>query len=253
MKRNILLGAFVMFGIVSALNMSNAQAYTAQEIVNSVVDELDNVNDCSASIDVDYDDPEVYDMTDGTLQWKIGSGVQMSKMVLGTPYSGTFTVNGEGMNILDKYDKLHYYNLEATKTTLRYRYGTDLFNVIEILEDETWTKDPTTDTINDIECYKVYTTKNDSNYEVWIDTSSMKKVIRVKTTDYDNDLHWQVDYDDYSNVESTAQLPATVVMKLYYAGNIVMSMTYTFSDIDINEGLSSSIFNVTTNEEWQQQ
>jgi hypothetical protein len=70
----------------------------------------------------------------------------------------------------------------------------------------------------------------------------MTKVIRVKTTDQDDDLLWQLDYSDYSDIESTAQLPGTIVTQFYYQETVTFAATYTFSDIDINEGLSDDLF-----------
>jgi outer membrane lipoprotein-sorting protein len=229
---------------------TKAQAITAQEIVDSVIDNLNNVTDYQAGVDVDYDDPNVDDATDSSLQWKRSSGNWKSKMVSGSPYEMTYVSNGSGWNLThpDKENGGYwYFSQEDYEDIIRYHVGTDMFNMENILNDESWTKADSTETVNSVECYKVYTTKDANDYSVWIDTATVKKVIRTEATDENDDLQWQLNYSDYSNVENTAQLPATIVTKRYDPNEAVwLTSTYTFSDININENLSDSIFNINT-------
>lgn len=241
----------VVLALMLCMATTKAHAMTAQEIVDSVIDELGNVTDYQASIDIDFSDPnrDRSDTTDGSLQWKRSSGNWKSKMVDGSPYTRTYISNGSGWNIIDSEEDegtYDYLSQEDYEKVIRYHYGTGMFNMENILNDETWTKADPNETVNSVECYKVYTTKDDSNYEVWIDTATVKKVIRVEATDEVDYLQWQLNYSDYSTVESTAWLPATIVTKRYDPNEAVwLTSTYSFSDIDINEGLSDSIFDIT--------
>lgn len=231
--------------IVIMAGTSPVQALTAQEIADSVIDELDNVSDYTASVDVDYDDEDIDDMTDGSLQWKRSSGTWKTTNVDGSPYTCTYVCDGSVWNMTDSNDQdegTWILSKADGDLCLRYRSAGDMFNMENILKDETWSKDASTETVNSVSCYRLYTTKSDTNYEVWIDEATTTKVIRVKVTDFDDDLQWQLDYSDYSDVESTAQLPATIVTKWYEDDNLELTVTYSFSDVDINEGLSDSIF-----------
>lgn len=237
----------VVLALMLCMVTTNAHAITAQEIVDSVIDELDNVTDYSAGVDIDYSDPNVDDMTDGSLQWKRSSGSWKSKMVNGSPYEMTYISNGSGWNIIhaDGGDNFWYFSQGDYEDVIRYHAGTDMFNMENILNEESWTKAAPNETVNGVECYKVYTTKDDSNYSVWIDTATVEKVIRAEATDENDDLQWQLNYSDYSDVESTAQLPATIVTKRYDWNEVLWSTsTYTFDSINLNEGLSDSIFDI---------
>lgn len=227
----------------------SANAQTAQEIADSVIDELDNVTDYTATVDIDYDDEDIDDMTDGSLQWKRNSGTWMTKIVDGTPYTRTNVCNGIVWNgTIDGDDRIFVLTKTDGDEGLRHASGGDMFNMESILDNETWSKDPNTDTINSVSCYRIYTTKGSNNYEVWVDVATMTKVIRVKATDGNDDLQWQLDYSDYSDVESTAMLPATIVTKHYINDVLVLTATYSFADIDINEGLLDSIFTCISSE-----
>lgn len=240
--RRQLAVAFGLLGMLAVMP-SPAWALTAQEIVDSVIDELDNVTDYEATVAIDFDDEERDDMSGGTLQWKRSSGTWKTKSVDGSPYTWMYISDGTWWNAGDTEVELtHIADKADGDFALRYRNGSDMFNMENILDNETWTKASGTETVNSVSCYKVYTTKSDTNYEVWIDESTTKKVIRVKATDSDDDLQWQLDYSDYSDVESTAQLPATIVTKYYLDDTLEMTATYTFSSIDINEGLADSVF-----------
>ncbi len=70
----------------------------------------------------------------------------------------------------------------------------------------------------------------------------------MKAYDESQDLQWQLDYSDYSNVENTAWVPATIVTKLYENDELQLTATYSFSDIDINEGIADSTFNIVAPE-----
>jgi outer membrane lipoprotein-sorting protein len=240
----------VVLALMLCMVATKAHAITAQEIVDSVIDNLNNVTDYQAGVDVDFDNPNIDDMTDGSLQWKRSSGTWKTKMVEGSPYTLTHISNGSGWNIIDSEEDegtYEYISQGGYEQIVRYRFGTDMFNMENILDDESWTKADSTETVNSVECYKVYTTKDANDYEVWVDTATVKKVIRTKATDEFGDIQWQLDYSDYSNVESTAQLPATIVTKRYDPNEAVwLTSTYSFSDININENLSDSIFNINT-------
>ena len=233
---------FILVLLVASVHVPEAVAVTAAEIVASLTDNLDNVSDYTASVDIDYDHVGMTDMTDGSLQWKRSGGNWKSKMVVGTGYSGDLITDGVGWNFHDRDDVLTWANLANGGPWVRDSFGTDMFNMENILDDETWTKATGTETVNSVDCYKVYTTKSDSNYEVWADTATMDKVIRTKATDESDDLQWQLDYSSYSNVEGSAQLAATIVTKLYEDEDLKLTTTYDFSSVDIDEGLSDSIF-----------
>jgi len=230
----------VVLGLVAA----PAMALTAQEIADSVIDELDNVSDYTATVDVDYDDVDYDDMTDGTLQLKRNGGTWKTRNVDGTPNTCTVICDGTVWNRTDT-EEPNAVTL-ATKadgdSAVRYLSAGDLFNMENVLTSETWSKDAGTETVNSVSCYRLYTTKDDTNFEVWIDVSTVTKVIRVKVTDLDDDLRWRLDYSDYSDVENTAQLPATIVTTLYDDDTPTLTVTYSLSDIDINEGLSDTLF-----------
>lgn len=230
------LALLSMLGIYS----SQTQAVTAQDIADAVIDELDAVSDYTATVDIDYNDVSLSDMTGGSLQWKRNSGSWKVKMVMGSPYSGNITTDGVGYNVTDVNDTLHWASLSNGKTFVRDNYGVDMFNMENILSDETWTRDAN-ETVNSIECYKIYTTKSDSNYEVWVDIATMERIIRVEATDGNDNSQWQLDYSSYSLIENTAQLPATITTKYY--GNGLIS-THSLSSININENLSDSIFSI---------
>jgi hypothetical protein len=179
-----------------------ALALTAQEIVDSVVDNLDNVSDYEASCDIDYDDAGVSDSTDNAFQWKRSGSVFMSKTVLGSPYNGEIRTDGTtGYNIWDIDDYLSYATIANGDAWVREAFGTDLLNMEKILSEESWTKDGNTYSVNSVQCYRLY----NSSYEVWIDVSTVTKVIRTKAYDGGAKLDYQVDYSDYS----------------YYSGHII--------------------------------
>ena len=231
--------AAITAGTVPALGL------TAQEIADSVIAELDNVSDYTATLDVDYDDEGIDDMTDGSLQWKRNSGTWKTKKVDGTPYTRTGVCDGSVWNMTDSEDEdegAWIVSKADGDMWLRYRSAGDLFNMENVLDSESWSKDEGTETVNSVSCYRLYTSKGDTNYEVWIDEATATKAIRVRVTDADDNLQWQLDYSDYSDVESTAQLPATIVAKWYEDESVELTVTYSFSDVDINEGLSDSIF-----------
>jgi outer membrane lipoprotein-sorting protein len=228
-----------------------AWGLTAQEIADSVIDELNNVSDYTASLEVDYDDEGINDMTDGCLQWKRNSGAWKTKNVDGSPYTCTWKCDGTVWNALDSSapNDLYVMSKEAGDKYLRYRSAGDMFNMENILAAESWSKDANTETVNGVSCYRLYTSKSNTNYEVWIDEATATKVIRVKATDEDDDLHWRLDYSDYSDIEGTAELPATIVTTFYFGGDPELTVTYSFTDIDINEGLDDSIFECETSRE----
>ncbi|MCX5769220.1 MAG: DUF4292 domain-containing protein [Candidatus Hydrogenedentes bacterium] len=221
-----------------------AWALTAQEIVNSVIDELNNVNDYTASVDVDFA-TTFSDMTDGTIQWKRSGSTFKQKMVQGSPYDRTYVTDGSNWNIEVENDKTLYMPLADGLTYVRFNSAADLFNMERVLGTETWTKDASTYTVNSVSCYRIYTTKANTNYQVWIDVATVKKVIKVKATDESNNLQWELDYNSYSSVESTAQLPAQIVTKAYEDGGVILTATYDFSSVNINESLSDSIFSIS--------
>jgi outer membrane lipoprotein-sorting protein len=216
-----------------------ASALTAQEIADSVIDELNNVTDYQAAVDIDYSDPDANDMSDGALSWLRNSGNWMTKMVMGSPYTGYITTDGtNGYNTLDRNNNLIFATMANGDTWVKENFGSHLLNMERVLCSESWSKDPDTHTVNGTECYRLYS----NDYEVWIDTATVKKVIRTKMYDSGDNLLWQVDYSNYINVENTAQLPGTVEVQRYDGGVYADTATYTFSDVDINEGLSTSIF-----------
>ncbi len=219
--------------------------YRAQEIVDSVVDELDNVTDYSATVFNGVNIPLIRDMLAGRLQWKRASGNWKSKMQEGMPYSKIHITDGVSWKCIDEKGNVDYYSNAVYGSYIRSAYGTDMFNMENILSNETWAKDPSTVTINGVLCYRVYTTKENENYEVWIDEATRTKVIRVTATDEIDQLLWQLDYGDYSDVENTAWLPGKVVAKRYLEDMTVQFVsTYRFSNVDINSGLSDAIFAV---------
>lgn len=236
------VGLVVMLAAVVVVFCPKVWALTAQEIADSVIDELNNVSDYTATVDIDYDDAETRDMSGGSVQWKRSSGYGKAKVVLGSPYSGEVRTDGTtGFNIWDKNGDLVYIPLSNGMEWVRANWGTDMFNMETILDAETWTKDANTHTINSVTCYRIYT----SDYEVYIDEGTVKKVIRVKAYDTSSNIDYQLDYSDYSNVENTAQLPGTIEVKSYNdQAGLVLTTTYTVSDVNINEGLSDSLFSI---------
>lgn len=226
---------------------SQVQAVTAQEIVDSVIDELDNASDYKATADVDFDDVSWDDMSDGDVKMKRRNGHPKVRFVDGSPYTWTYRTNGTtGYNYVIS-GTTYYHTMSQGDNWIRDNHGSDLFDMEYFLDTESWTKADSNETINSIECYKVYTTKDDSNYEVWIDTATMEKVIRVRTTDENDDLQWQVDYSQYSDVENTAQLPARIVIRHYDNETEDYKATCDFSSIDINSNISDSYFTVLKN------
>lgn len=224
---------------------SESKAYRAQGIVSSVIDELDNVTDYSATVSSGIDIAIIRDMLAGRLQWKRSSGNWKCKVVEGMPYSAIHITDGVSWKHRDNKGRVEYYSNDTYGPYIRSAYGTDMFNMENILSSETWAKDPGAVTIDGVSCYRVYTTKENSNYEVWIDEATRTKVIRVTATDAIDQLQWQMDYGDYSNVENTAQLPGKIVAKRYREDmTIGFACTYRFSNVDINSGLPDSIFAV---------
>ncbi len=231
------------------LGTSPAWALTAQEIADSVIDELDNVNDYTASVDADFSDATIDDMTDGSFQWKRATGEKFKvKMSQGSPYTEVHTTDASNWNfdngLTGESMEVEYWSYADGLVRIRFDSGADLFSAERILDDETWTKAASTETVNSVSCYKLYTTKDDSNYEVWIDEATVTKVIRVKATNADDVLEWQLDYSDYSDVEATAQLPATITAKAYDddGTTVLWTVAHSFDSVDINEGLADSIF-----------
>ncbi|MFA5863961.1 MAG: hypothetical protein WC975_04660 [Phycisphaerae bacterium] len=241
-------GYFACIGFLflfSWVNQSNA--YTAQEIVNSVIDELDNVADYQATVDADFSPAVIDDMTGGTIKWKRNSGTWKTKILGGSPYTYNKSIcNGTGYNIYDNAsdpNAFYYITVSAYAPIIRGQTAADMFNMEQILAAETWSKDNDTVTVNNVSCYRVYTSKESDNYEVWIDEATRTKVIRSKWIDGgDGPVTWILDYSDYTNVENTAQLPGTIFATLYVGATEQYSITWTISDIDINESLSDSIF-----------
>lgn len=232
-----------MSALTLVLCTTPVQAHTAQQIVDSVIDELDNVSDYTPSVDVDYDDASIDDMTDGSLQWKRNSQTWKSKMVAGSPYSDTYVTDGDAWNIHKGSGYTYYFEKDDYDPMIRVRFGTDMFNMENILDTESWSVAGSTEYINNVECYMLYTGGPDT-YNVWIDYQTTTQVIRVKSYVLYDTLQWQLDYSSYSNVENTAQLPAEIVTKRYFSGQLHLTSTYSFSEIDINEGLSNSIFDL---------
>ncbi len=239
-KHNRWLG--IVMGTLALALCQSAFALTAQEIADSVIDELDNVTDYTASVDVDWDDAGTSDMSDGCLQWKRNSGLWMSKMVMGPPYAGEVRTDGStGFNVWDRYNQLSYCSVSEGEEFVRSYWGVDMFNMERILAQESWSKDSGTETVNSVTCYRLYST----DYEVWIDTATVTRVIRVKAYDSSANLDYQLDYSDYSDVESTAQLPATIYVQKYDdEEELECAGTYCLSDVDINEGLNASLFDI---------
>ena len=244
-ERKLLVFAAVL--MLTAAAGPQVWALTAQEIGDAVIDELDNATDYEATVAVDYDDPEVSDMSGGTLKWKRNSGTWMTKFVLGSPYSGEIKTDGtNGYNITEADGTLWWVTIANGEDYVRADYGTDMVNMERILAAETWSKASGTETVNSIECYKIYC----DDYEVWVDTATVKKVIRVKAYDSSSRIDYQLDYDDYSEVENTAQIPSTVVIKQYDDDETeVGEATYAFSSIDINENISDTEFEASYPEE----
>lgn len=236
------VGLVVMWVAVVVVFCPKVWALTAQEIADSVIDELNNVSDYTATVDIDYDRALISDMSGGSLQWKRSSGNWKTKMVMGSPYNGEVRTDGTtGFNVWDKNGELYYFTLSNGEDWVRANWGTDMFNMERILDAETWTKDANTHTISSVTCYRIYT----SDYEVYIDEATVKKVIRVKAYDTSSKIDYQLDYSDYSNVESTAQLPGTIEVKKYNdPEELFWTATNTFSDVNINEGLSDSLFSI---------
>lgn len=242
-------GAVEMLPLANTVEDKNRRdklvVYRAQEIVDSVVDELDNVTDYSATVFNGVNIPIIRDMLGGRLQWKRNSGNWKCKMEEGKPYSAIHITDGLSWKCIDNKSNVDYYSNAVYGHYIRSTYGTDMFNMENILSNETWAKDPSTVTINSVLCYRVYTTKENENYEVWIDEATRTKVIRVTATDEIDQLLWQLEYGDYSDVEDTAWLPGKVVTKRYLEDMTVQFVsTYRFSNVDINSGLSDAIFAV---------
>ncbi len=226
---------------------SQVQAVTAQEIVDSVIDELDNASDYQATVDVDFDDVSRNDMSDGEVKIKRTGSHPKVRFEDGSPYTWNYITDGTtGYNYVIS-GTTYYHTMSQGDNWIRDNHGSDLCDMEYFLGTESWTKAASTDSINSTECYKVYTTKGHSNYEVWIDTYSMEKVIRVRTTDENDDLQWQVDYSQYTDVENTAQLPARIVIRHYDNETEDYKATCDFSSIDINGNISDSYFTVLKN------
>jgi hypothetical protein len=235
--------------LVLFVGTSQVQAVTAQQIVDSVIDELDNASDYQGTVDIDWEDVSRDDMSGGDLKMKRTDSRPKFRFIDGTNYTWTHRTDGStGYNYVIS-EVTYYHTLSQGISWYRDNEGSDLWDMEYFLGTESWTKADSNDTINSIECYKVYTTKDDSNYEVWIDTANMEKVIRVKATDENDSLQWQIDYSDYLDVESTALLPTTILMIHYDETETENARaTCSFSDIDINESISDSYFTVEQNE-----
>lgn len=247
MKKKLLCVALTSFVVLFSLCASPVQAYTASQIIDSVLDDMNNVNDYSASLDCEIDLTYVDDMTDGSIQWKRSGTTKKTNLISGAPYEQIVKSDGTGWNeIYPSSEETAYYTNAVYKNILHGNYGHDMFFMEDILSDEVWSLDQNTATINGIDCYRLYTAKDDNNYEVWIDSNSRTMVIRTKCTDNNDNLMFQFDYTDYSNVENTAYLPATIVVKRYYSDSLYSICNYTLSDIDINESISDSIFTIFT-------
>lgn len=221
-----------------------SSALTAQEIAGSVIEELNNVSDYQADVDVSYDDVAIADMTGGSLMYKRATGsVPMINFEMGSGYRGHLVSDGTGWNVLGSNSDYEYHTEQSDGLNfVRKYFGTDMFNMEAILATETWTKATSAETVNSVTCYKLYTTKGSVNYEVWIDTGTVKKIIRVKATDMNDALQWQLDYSSYGLVEGTAQLPSVVIAKRFENSTQLFEATYTFANIDINAGLSDNVF-----------
>ncbi|MFA5863794.1 MAG: hypothetical protein WC975_03815 [Phycisphaerae bacterium] len=235
--------------LFSWVNQSNA--YTAQEIVDSVIDELDNVADYQATVDADFSIAVIDDMSGGTIKWKRNSGTWKTSILGGSPYTYNKSIcDGTGYNIYDNSsdpNSFYYVSVSGQAPFIRGQTAADMFNMEKILGVETWSRDNDTVTVNNVSCYHVYTSKSSDNYEVWIDEATRTKVIRSKWIAGGDDPHsWVLDYSDYTDVENTAQFPGTIVATRYDDSAEEYSITWTFSDININESLADSIFQIQT-------
>ena len=241
------------FGLMAAagvvlLSSTSAMAYTASEIVATAVDNLDNISDYSASVDAANDTTQVTEMSGATLQWKRASGLQKMYVATGTPFTAIIVTDGTAWNTWDttsQYSRseyqLYYASDSGMTESTHGQVAWDFFDTLAVLSNHTWSLDDNTYTVNSVECYRLYCT----GYEVWIDTATRTKVVRLKEYDASSVLLWQMDYSDYSNVQSIAQVPATIKTSKYDGGVLQWTADYSFTDITLNQSLSDNVFAVT--------
>ncbi len=231
--------------LVSIFVVDISFAYTAQEIIDSAVDEMNDVTDYTADADMDCSDTTIADQTGCSIQWKRASDWKM-KYVEGTPGTRAFWTDGTNKwNLTDSAESFDYVYYNATSgfgLHVHDKGATYLLSPERAIDSETgWTKQESTETINTVECYKIYT----DDYVVWIDVSTRTKVMKVQEKDTSGNLVWSIEYEDYSSIEGV-QLPQTITADRYSGGSVDYTLTYDISSIDINETLSDSIFSIDT-------
>jgi hypothetical protein len=241
---------FQIAAVGAALMLASpAMALTAQQIADNVVAELDNVSDYTASYDLEFADVAWEDETGGSIRWKrTVSGEWKHKILQGSPEDTTFKGDGSGKwNILDPdfpAGTVYQYAgaARAVLNQLDSQLAVRMWYMEDILDDNSWTPTtPATETVNSVSCYKILS----GDYKVWVDVATTEKVIRAERY-VGSTIKWRVDYTNYSDVESTAQLPATIRLEEFVSGVSDWVATYTLSSIDINASTADSVFTINT-------
>jgi hypothetical protein len=236
-------------GCVLPLLLGNVEvrgAPSRDEVVNSVLANFRRIQDCEASIDVYFGMFQVKDMSESLIKWKrAATEVPKALYNFGSPYWVTFTCDGSMWHIVDGKNSNVLVDPNNMRTFLRANGGIDMFFMEPIVASEQWTLDTQPATVNSARCYRLYTTKSEHNYEVWVDAFTMKKIMRVKATGVDDKMQWQFDYLDYQETTEGVWLPFTILAAGQLPSVGEYCVTYAFSNIDLNKGIPDSTFDIT--------
>jgi hypothetical protein len=232
----------IVLYVLTAVSTENLCARGSEDIVKSLLNNFSAMSTFEASLDIYYSVAQVKDMSESLIRWKRNpTGVHMQLYNLGSPYWATIACDGINWFILDADSGLFMSDPNTAARNMRTMGAIDLFMMENVTASHRWKIDTTPRTVNSTECYKLFTTKDNNNYEMWIDAFSAAKVIRVKTTDKDNQPEWQLDYADYQRIDGRVWLPYTItVTSLAFK----LKITCSFTNIELNQDIPNTAFHL---------
>src|SRR4051794_3002472 len=101
---------------------------TAQQIADSVVAELSKVSDLQCTVDVDYSDASLNDMSGGVLKWKKSNGAMLVSFAFNAPYDGRIWCDGTNWNWESNQQHLVWMPAADGQDWVRENWGLDLLH-----------------------------------------------------------------------------------------------------------------------------
>lgn len=211
---------------------SQAGAVTVGDITSALDANYSAISDISADFTIESDVND-HDVTEG---WCKAKQAGSSKFRVNVSSPGTLDIYCDGTNVSDmgyEYSKENWVSWDMHGFLSRpFREG----DIVWILDHEQFTLLGGTVAINGVTCYRISST----NYIVYVDSSEYAKVMRIERKVSGNVVR-RYTFDDYSFVEDTAWVAATCV-GTDAPGDNTETVTVQFSNININEDLDDSYF-----------